>query len=368
MILKCGIVGLPNVGKSTLFNSLIASNLAETANYPFCTIQPNHGITSVPDERLVKLAHNAKSKKVIPAFIEFVDIAGLVKNASKGEGLGNKFLSHIREVDAIIHVLRCFEKQEIIHVHNNIDPIYDAEIVETELILSDLELVDKKIATYEKKLKSFIKDKEHFQIIQLLKDCKNVLEAGKPVRTLKGKDDLKNLLSSLQLITAKPVLYVCNVLESEEISGNRLSLQVAQKAKKEKANSITLASRTEAEIFTQNTKIKQEVFDDKTPLKETVLAGLIQGSYSLLDLKSFFTVCPKEAHAWTFKSGTSALQAAGIIHSDFLRGFIRAEIINYADLLSIGSRVKAKDLGKIRVEGKQYLMQDGDVVYFRTSS
>ncbi|MBN8522834.1 MAG: redox-regulated ATPase YchF [Rickettsiales bacterium] len=362
MSLKCGIVGLPNVGKSTLFNALTASIAAEAANYPFCTIEPNTGIVSVPDERLIKLAQNAGSAKIIPAFIEFVDIAGLVKGASKGEGLGNKFLSHIREVDAIIHVLRCFEDQDITHVHGKIDPIHDAEIVETELIIADLESIDKRIASNEKKLKSG--DKKIAETIELLKACKAVLEQGKPVRTLIDKYAKKDLFS-LQLLTSKPVLYVCNVLESEAASGNDFSGQIEQKAKNEKANSVIISSKIEAEISTLNTEAEKQEFLESLGLKETGLSKIIQSSYSLLGLKSFFTIGPKEAHAWTFESGTLAPQAAGIIHTDFERGFIRAEVINYADLLSIGSEAKAKELGKLRIEGKEYVMQDGDVVHFR---
>ena len=362
MSLKCGIVGLPNVGKSTLFNALTASIAAEAANYPFCTIEPNTGIVSVPDERLLKLAQNAGSAKIIPAFIEFVDIAGLVKGASKGEGLGNKFLSHIREVDAIIHVLRCFEDQDITHVHGKIDPIHDAEIVETELIIADLESVDKRIASNEKKLKSG--DKKIAETIELLKACKAVLEQGKLVRTLTDKYAKKDLLS-LQLITSKPVLYVCNVLESEAVSGNDFSAQIEQKARNEKANLVIISSKIEAEISTLNTEAEKQEFLESLGLTETGLSKIIQSAYSLLGLKSFFTIGPKEAHAWTFESGTFAPQAAGIIHTDFERGFIRAEVINYADLLSIGSEVKAKELGKLRIEGKEYVMQDGDVVHFR---
>ena len=357
MTLKCGIIGLPNVGKSTLFNALTESMAAEAANYPFCTIEPNTGIVSVPDERLVKLAKNAGSAKIIPAFIEFVDIAGLVKGASKGEGLGNKFLSHIREVDAIIHVLRCFEDEDITHVHGKVNPIYDAEIVEAELIIADLESVEKRLVISEKKIKSG--DKTIVETIDLLKDCKIVLEQGNPVRTLSNKHS-KQALASLQLITSKPILYVCNVLESEAIEGNNFSMQI-----EEKANSVIISSKIEAEISTLERHDEKQDFLESLGLTETGLSKIIKSSYALLDLKSFFTIGPKEAHAWTFENGVIAPQAAGIIHTDFEKGFIRAEVINCTELLAIGSEVKAKERGKLRVEGKEYIMQDGDVVHFR---
>lgn len=361
MTLKCGIVGLPNVGKSTLFNALTESSSAEAANYPFCTIEPNTGIVSVPDERLNKLAKNAESAKIIPAFIEFVDIAGLVKGASRGEGLGNKFLSHIREVDAIIHVLRCFEDDDITHVHGKIDPTEDADIIETELVIADLESVEKRVINLTKKAKS---DKSLLPQLELLGKCRDLLEKGEPVRKLNGKVDAKEL-KELQLLTSKPVLYICNVLESEAITGNKYSEKVLLMAKSQGANSVIISSKIEEEISTLESAEEKQEFLESLGLSETGLSKIIKSAYSLLDLNSFFTVGTKEAHAWTFPTGCLAPKAAGIIHTDFEKGFIRAEVINCLELLEIGNEKRAKELGKIRVEGKDYVMQDGDVVHFR---
>jgi GTP-binding protein YchF len=361
MTLKCGIVGLPNVGKSTLFNALTESSNAEAANYPFCTIEPNTGTVSIPDTRLTRLAENASSGKIIPAFIEFVDIAGLVKGASKGEGLGNKFLSHIREVDAIIHVLRCFEDVDVTHVHDKIDPIEDSEIIETELIIADLESVEKRITNLSKKART---DKTLLEQVELLEKCKIVLSEGKSVRTLKASVDEKEL-SDLQLLTSKPILYVCNVLESDAATGNEHSTRVAAMAKEQGVGSVIISSKIEEEISTlESTEEKQE-FLESLDLTETGLSKIIKASYTLLNLNSFFTAGPKEAHAWTFPTGHLAPQAAGIIHTDFEKGFIRAEVIGCDEYLEIGSETKAKELGKMRVEGKDYIMQDGDVVHFR---
>lgn len=362
MTLKCGIVGLPNVGKSTLFNALTASIAAEAANYPFCTIEPNSGIVSVPDERLGKLASIAGSAKLIPAYIEFVDIAGLVKGASKGEGLGNKFLSHIREVDAILHVLRCFEDVDITHVHDKIDPINDAEIIEMELIIADLESVEKRLPALEKRLKTG--DKTLKDQIELLKEVKEVLVQGKPARILANQHG-KESLNQLQLLTSKPILYACNVLESDAVSGNELTNKVAAKAAAEGAKYVIISSKIEADIAILESVEEKTEFLNSIGLFETGLSRIIKEGYNLLDLKSFFTVGPKEAHAWTFKNGITAPQAAGIIHTDFEKGFIRAEVISYQDYLILEGEVKAKEMGKMRLEGKEYKMQDGDIVHFR---
>ncbi len=362
MTLKLGIVGLPNVGKSTLFNALTASQAADAANYPFCTIEPNSSKVLVPDERLQRLANLAGSGKIIPSYIEFVDIAGLVKGASKGEGLGNKFLSHIREVDAILHVLRCFEDEDITHVHNKVDPIHDLEVIETELILADIESVEKRLATGEKRLKSG--DKTMSEQIELLKEVYKVLADAKPARVLNeilGADNLKQL----QLITSKPVLYICNVLEKDAAIVNEFTKLVAERAKKENAKSVVISSKIEAEIALLESMEEKEEFLKFIGLEEMGLSKVIKEGYNLLNLKSFFTIGPKEAHSWTFKDGTLAPAAAGIIHTDFEKGFIRAEVIGYEDYINLGSEAKAKEVGKMRLEGKEYKMQDGDIVHFR---
>lgn len=360
---KCGIVGLPNVGKSTLFNALTASAQAEAANYPFCTIEPNSGIVSVPDYRLEKLAAIAGSAKIIPTFMEFVDIAGLVAGASKGEGLGNKFLGHIREVDAIIHVLRCFEDEDITHVHGKIDPLYDADIIETELVLSDLESVEKRIQTTEKRAKGG--DKESQELIESLRKVYVPLAAGLPARSIiKTKDDEKEI-GRLQLITSKPVLYVCNLLENEAATGNAYSKLVEEMAAKEGASCVIISSKIESEIAVLESAEEKTEFLESMGLTETGLSKIVRAGHDLLGLKSYFTVGPKETHAWTFLNGTSAPAAAGIIHTDFEKGFIRAEVISYEDYVQYNGEAGAKEVGRMRLEGKEYKVQDGDVVHFR---
>ncbi|RYE06561.1 MAG: redox-regulated ATPase YchF [Rickettsiaceae bacterium] len=361
MNLKIGIVGLPNVGKSTLFNALTASSSALAANYPFCTIEPNSATVAVPDERLDTLAKLAGSAKIIPSYIEFIDIAGLVKGASRGEGLGNKFLSHIREVNAIVHVLRCFEDENITHVHGKVDPLYDAEIIETELIIADLESVERQLTGVNKKIQAGQKNFQHRA--ELLLSIQQTLEQGYPVRKLID-DQNREEIDSLQLLTSKQVLYVCNVLEHES-TGNLLSQKVADKAKDEGIECIVISSKIEAEISLLSNDEDKKEFLESLNLTETGLSQLIKTGYKLLNLKSFFTIGPKEAHSWTFKSGISAPQGAGIIHTDFERGFIRAEIISYIDYIAIGGEVKVKEAGKMRLEGKEYKMQDGDIVNFR---
>ncbi|MCZ6896523.1 MAG: redox-regulated ATPase YchF, partial [Rickettsia endosymbiont of Ixodes ricinus] len=332
------------------------------ANYPFCTIEPHSSEKFTLLLMLHKLANLAGRGLRIPSYIEFVDIAGLDKRASKGEGLGNKFLSHIREVDAILHVLRCFEDEDITHVHNKVDPLHDLEIIETELILADIESVEKRLATSAKRLKSG--DKTMAEQIEPLKEVYKVLADGKPARVLNealGVDNLKQL----QFITSKPVLYVCNVLEQDAVVGNEFTKLVAERAKKENAKSVVISSKIEAEIALLENMDYYLVFLKIIGLDETGLSKVIKEGYNLLSLKSFFTIGPKEAHSWTFKDGTLAPAAAGIIHTDFEKGFIRAEVISYEDYINLGSEAKAKEVGKMRLEGKEYKMQDGDIVHFR---
>lgn len=360
---KCGIVGLPNVGKSTLFNALTATRAAEAANYPFCTIEPNSGLVAVPDNRMQELAQIAGSAKIIPTFIELVDIAGLVQGASKGEGLGNKFLAHIREVDAIIHVLRCFEDENITHVHNKVNPSYDADIIETELLLADLESIEKRLPQAEKKIKAG--DKSQKELFDLMNVVHKTLSDGIPARKLiKTKEDAA-AIGALQLITSKPVLYVCNVLEDEAAIGNKFSEEVTQLAQKENAKTVIISARIEEEISLLESDEEKKEFLQSLGLDQTGLSKIIRAGYDLLGLQSYFTVGPKETHAWTFASGTLAPAAAGIIHTDFEKGFIRAEIISYNDYITYNGETKAKESGKMRLEGKEYIVQDGDVIHFR---
>ena len=360
---KCGIVGLPNVGKSTLFNALTETQAAQAANYPFCTIEPNVGQVSVPDPRLDTLARIAKSAKIIPTQLGFVDIAGLVKGASQGEGLGNQFLGNIREVDAIVHVLRCFENDDIQHVANKVDPIADAEVVETELLLSDLESLEKRVPNLVKKGQQG--DKEAKIAASVLGQALELLREGKPARlTVPRDEEEERAFAQAQLITAKPVLYVCNVNEDEAASGNALSAAVFAKAKAEGANAVVVSAAIESDLVTMEMD-ERLVFLEEMGLHETGLARVIRSGYDLLHLLTFFTVGPKEARAWTLEKGRKAPQAAGEIHSDFERGFIRAETIAYDDYVALNGEAGARDAGKLRQEGKEYVVKDGDVLHFK---
>lgn len=359
---KCGIVGLPNVGKSTLFNALTETATAEAANYPFCTIEPNTGIVAVPDKRLKKLSELANSQKVIPAQMQFVDIAGLVSGASKGEGLGNKFLSHIREVDAIIHVLRCFEDTEITHVENTIDPLRDSEIIETELMLADLDSLDKQIQNLSKKAKS--NDPDAKKDLALMQNLHVLLSDGKPIRSADFDKDKLKKIKTFNLLTSKPVLYVCNVSEEDAVLGNKFSKIIFDKAIQENCVSVIISGAIESEIALLNDEEKNEFLADLN-LKESGLNRLIRKGFDLLGLLTFFTIGPKEARAWTLKKDSTAPEAAGTIHTDFQKGFIRAETISYDDYLNYKSEQAVKDSGRMRVEGSDYVVQDGDIFHFR---
>ncbi|MBR0552423.1 redox-regulated ATPase YchF [Stakelama marina] len=360
---RCGIVGLPNVGKSTLFNALTETAAAQAANYPFCTIEPNVGQVAVPDPRLDKLAEVAGSAKKIETQLAFVDIAGLVRGASKGEGLGNQFLGNIREVDAIVHVLRCFENDDIQHVDNHVDPIADAETVETELMLSDLESLEKRVPNLQKKGQAG--DKDAKAAAAVLGRALDLLRDGKPARLAEANDpEEERILEQAQLLTAKPVLYVCNVNEDEAAEGNEYSAKVFEKAKAEGAEAVVVSAAIEAEIATMPPEDRGE-FLAEMGLTETGLARVIRAGYKLLNLLTFFTAGPKEARAWTVEAGSKAPQAAGVIHTDFERGFIRAETIAFDDYVSLGGEAGARDAGKLRQEGKEYVVHDGDVMLFR---
>lgn len=358
---KTGVVGLPNVGKSTLFNALTKTAAAQAANFPFCTIEPNVGEVAVPDARLMTLAEIAESKEVIPARMTFVDIAGLVKGASQGEGLGNQFLANIREVDAIAHVLRCFEDGDITHVEGRVDPVADAEIIETELMLADLESIEKRLQGIVRKVRGG--DKEAVQQERLLKDAEAALSDGKPARTVDvAEDDMKAWIG-LQLLTTKPVLYVANVGEDDAAEGNAFSSKVAEMADAQGAASVVISAKIEEEI-SQLEPDEAEMFLEELGLAEAGLDRLIRAGYDLLGLQTYFTAGPKEARAWTIRKGTLAPQAAGVIHGDFERGFIRAETIGYDDYVALGGEAGAKDKGKMRAEGKGYEVKDGDVLHF----
>jgi len=359
---KCGIVGLPNVGKSTLFNALTETAAAQAANYPFCTIEPNIGNVAVPDDRLEKLAAIASSKKIIATQLAFVDIAGLVRGASKGEGLGNQFLGNIREVDAIVHVLRCFEDDDIQHVENKVDPVADAETVETELLLADLESLEKRVPAFAKKAAQG--DKEAKIAASVLGQALDLLRDGKPARLVEPRDDEEaRVLRTAQLLTSKPVLYVCNVDEGSAANGNAFSEKVFAKAASEGAQAVVVSAAIESELVTMDMADRLE-FLEEMGLHETGLARVIRAGYELLHLITFFTVGPQEARAWTVHQGASAPEAAGEIHSDFQKGFIRAETIAYDDYVALGGEAKAREAGKLRAEGKAYVVHDGDVMHF----
>jgi GTP-binding protein YchF len=359
---KCGIVGLPNVGKSTLFNALTESAAAQAANYPFCTIEPNVGDVPVPDPRLVKLSEIAGSAQTIPTRLTFVDIAGLVRGASKGEGLGNQFLAHIREVDAIAYVLRCFEDSDVVHVDGKVDPIADAETIETELMLADLESLERRVPALEKKIRG--QDKEAKETLALLERALLTLREGKPARFAIVDDDDRKAFHSLGLLTSKPILYVCNVDEGSAATGNALSAEVQKRAENEGAGCVVISAKIESELVELDAEERRSYLAD-LGLEEPGLNRLIQEGYKLLDLLTYFTVGPKEARAWTIERGTRAPQAAGVIHTDFEKGFIRAETIAYDDYVGLGGEAGARDAGKLRLEGKEYVVKDGDVLHFR---
>ncbi|MCL4161990.1 UNVERIFIED_CONTAM: hypothetical protein GTU68_046904 [Idotea baltica] len=359
---KCGIVGLPNVGKSTLFNALTKTAAAQAANYPFCTIEPNTGDVAVPDPRLAKLAAAGKSANIIATRLTFVDIAGLVRGASKGEGLGNQFLANIREVDAIAHVVRCFEDEDITHVDGRIDPVADAETVETELMLADLESLEKRVVNLRKRATG--NDKEAKQLLPLVEATITLLTDGKPARMLEVDQEDEKAFKGLQLLTSKPVLYVCNVMEDDADKGNAYSDSVAEMAQREGAQSVVISANIEAEIAQLDAEEAAEYLESMG-LEEPGLDRLIRAGYQLLDLITFFTVGPKETRAWTITKGTKAPQAAGVIHTDFERGFIRAQTIAYDDYIGLGGEGPAKEAGKARDEGKEYVAHDGDVMLFK---
>jgi ribosome-binding ATPase len=360
---NCGIVGLPNVGKSTLFNALTETIAAEAANYPFCTIEPNTGRVGVPDTRLDEIAKIAKSAQIVPTQMEFVDIAGLVKGASKGEGLGNQFLANIRETEAILHVLRCFDDDDITHVEGAIDPARDADTVETELMLADLESLEKRVDPLTKKTRG--NDKDAVLQLEIVERVLEALREGKPARTVEISEDEERLFKMLNLLTSKPVLYVCNVDEGDAATGNAYTEAVAKYAADNGAGSIVISAKIEAEVVQLSDPEERQEFLEALDLEETGLSRLIQAGYQLLGLATYFTAGPKEARAWTIKVDSKAPQAAGVIHTDFEKGFICAETIAFDDFVGLGGEVPCKEAGKMRQEGRDYTVKDGDVILFR---
>jgi ribosome-binding ATPase len=363
MALKCGIVGLPNVGKSTLFNCL-SSAKAQSANFPFCTIEPNLGVITVPDDRLIKLEELVHPERVVPTTVEILDIAGLVKGASKGEGLGNKFLGNIRETDAIIHVLRCFDNDNITHVDHTIDPVRDKETIDIELQLKDLETVESRIAKVEKQAKAG-NDPEAKRMYKLLSVYRDVLNQGISARTVEVDDQDVRLVRDLQLLTNKPILYICNVDEASVVSGNAYVDAIKEAIKDENAEMLMIAAATEADIADLESFEERQMFLEDLGLNESGVHKLIRTAYKLLQLETYFTAGVKEVRAWTYKRGFKAPQAAGVIHTDFEKGFIRAEVIKYADFIHYKSEQACKEAGKMAVEGKEYIVQDGDIMHFR---
>ena len=362
MSLKCGIVGLPNVGKSTLFNC-ISSGKAQSANFPFCTIEPNLGSTNVPDKRLEALADLCNPKRVVPATVDIVDIAGLVKGASKGEGLGNQFLANIRETDAILHVLRCFDDDNIVHVDGSVDPVRDKEVVDTELQIKDLETVESRIAKVQKQANTG-GDKDAKKLLDLLVRYKSALEAGKSCRTVELGSDEEAMAHDLFLLTNKPVMYVCNVDDSSAVNGNAYVDAVREATKDENAEILIISARTESDIAEMESYEDRKMFLDEMGLEESGSARLIQGAYKLLGLQTFFTAGADECRAWTINKGDKAPKAAGVIHSDFEKGFIRAEVIKYEDFINYKSEAAVRAAGKLATEGKEYIVQDGDIMHF----
>ena len=362
MSLKCGIVGLPNVGKSTLFNC-ISSGKAQSANFPFCTIEPNLGSTNVPDKRLEALADLCNPKRVVPATVDIVDIAGLVKGASKGEGLGNQFLANIRETDAILHVLRCFDDNNIVHVDGSVDPVRDKEVVDTELQIKDLETVESRIAKVQKQANTG-GDKDAKKLLDLLLRYKSALEAGKSCRTVERGADEEAMAHDLFLLTNKPVMYVCNVDDSSAVNGNAYVDAVREATKDENAEILIISARTESDIAEMESYEDRKMFLDEMGLEESGSARLIQGAYKLLGLQTFFTAGADECRAWTINKGDKAPKAAGVIHSDFEKGFIRAEVIKYEDFINYKSEAAVRAAGKLATEGKEYIVQDGDIMHF----